>query len=303
MDKSVLRIAYGYRLIACGLVLAFALFSEGCFESENSKEFYGQVLTPGAQEFRWSDGGLPQVFDPARAAAPPDTDAVRALFEGLTEYEPGTLKPSPGVALRWDSVDQGRQWIFYLRKDARWSNGDIVKAGDFVRSWQRALRLGERAPHGKLLFNIEGAQQYTASLIVNRQQESTEPEPNADISRETSEVNKTESPVAPSTTHEQNNPPEFGAQALNDYTLRITLRRPDVNFPALAAHPVFRPVHELTPGDDVQALQGEQLDEASKAEMPAIVTNGAFSMVDFDSESVVLERAKNYWGADSVNSI
>ena len=78
-------------------LLMGCLISTGCFNEEPST-YYGKGVPPRAQEFRWSDGGLPQTFDPAFAAAPPDTDAVRALFEGLTDYDPQTLAPVPGVA-------------------------------------------------------------------------------------------------------------------------------------------------------------------------------------------------------------
>ncbi|MFL6255747.1 MAG: hypothetical protein ACJ74T_12110, partial [Pyrinomonadaceae bacterium] len=80
------RFARGLRLWL-SLVVSGTLMLSGCFREEKGERFYGKVEVPAAQEFRWSDGGLPKVFDPARAAAPPDTDAVRALFEGLTEYE------------------------------------------------------------------------------------------------------------------------------------------------------------------------------------------------------------------------
>src|SRR5215211_3265147 len=147
--------ARGVRLWA-SLVVSSALLLGGCFREEKGERFYGKALVPAAQEFRWSDGGLPQVFDPALAAAPPDTDVVRAMFEGLTEYDPKTLTPVSGVAIRWESREKDREWIFHLRHDARWSNGEPVTAHDFVRSWQRTLELGERAPHARLLKNIQG---------------------------------------------------------------------------------------------------------------------------------------------------
>ena len=74
----------------------------GCFLDANVEPYYGRVVAPSAQEFNWSDGGLPQTFDPAFAAAPPDTDLVRAIFEGLTDYDPQTLAPIPAVATRWE---------------------------------------------------------------------------------------------------------------------------------------------------------------------------------------------------------
>ena len=141
----------------CSLLLALCLVHSGCFSTPEPSTHYGKVVTPKTQEFRWSNGGLPQTFDPAFAAAPPDTDAVRALFEGLTDYDPQTLAPVPAVATRWESSNDGRIWTFYLRDNARWSNGDKVTADDFVRSWERTLKIGPLAPHTELLANIEGA--------------------------------------------------------------------------------------------------------------------------------------------------
>src|SRR5436853_257415 len=61
------------------LVVVSSLVVSSCFKGgDGGEQFYGKVVVPGAKEFRWSDGGLPKVFDPARAAAPPDTDAARA---------------------------------------------------------------------------------------------------------------------------------------------------------------------------------------------------------------------------------
>ena len=62
-----------------------------------------------SQEFHWSNGGLPQTFDPAFAAAPPDTDLVRAIFEGLTEYDPKTLTPVPAVAITLGAFERRKR--------------------------------------------------------------------------------------------------------------------------------------------------------------------------------------------------
>src|SRR3977135_279065 len=139
------------------LLFALMLSHAGCFLNEKLERYYGRIVVPGDQGFKWSDGGLPQTFDPAFAAAPPDTDLVRALFEGLTDYDPRTLTPIPAVATRWEPSNGGRVWTFYLRDDARWSNGELVTASDFVRSWRRTVRIGDLAPHTELLANIEGA--------------------------------------------------------------------------------------------------------------------------------------------------
>ncbi len=252
------------KTFGAGLVLfALSLSHAGCFLDEKLDRYYGKVVVPHSQDFQWSDGGLPQTFDPAFAAAPPDTDLVRAIFEGLTDYDPRTLTPVPGVATHWEQANGGRIWTFYLRDDARWSNGEPVTAADFVRSWRRTMRIGDLAPHTELLRNIQGARV-------------EEPTPNA-------------SPVARTSPRAVSQPPlAFGVEAVNDKVLRVRLRQPDMNFPALVAHPVFRPV--------------KVRDDATTGKLsPAdIISNGAFSLAKTESTRVLLERANNYWNKDQI---
>jgi ABC-type oligopeptide transport system substrate-binding subunit len=230
----------------CSLLLALCLTHTGCFTTNEPSTYYGKVMTPASQEFRWSNGGLPQTFDPAIAAAPPDTDAVRALFEGLTDYDPRTLTPVPAVATRWESSNEGRVWTFYLRDNARWSNGEKVTADDFVRSWERTLKIGPLAPHTELLANIEGATPTVAE------------------------------------------PHTFGARAVNEHVLQVTLQHPDSSFPSLVSHPVFRPVKVAA------------ADQTSRIESKELISNGAFLLSATENNRVKLERAKTYWDGASV---
>jgi len=240
----------------CSLILVLCLTHTGCFSTNEPSTYYGKVVTPKSQEFRWSNGGLPQTFDPAFAAAPPDTDAVRALFEGLTDYDPRTLAPVPAVATRWESSNDGRVWTFYLRDNARWSNGEKVTAGDFVRSWERTLKIGPLAPHTELLENIEGAVPAKAPPATATQATPT--------------------------------PHHFGALAINDHVLQVTLQHADSSFPALVAHPVFRPV-KVPDADRINPLDSHEL-----------ISNGAFLLTATETDRVRLERAKTYWDGDSV---
>ena len=278
-------------LVAC--VLALALAGGGCFSEDEGELYYGRVVTPRSQEFRWSDGGLPQVFDPALVAAPPDTDAVRALYEGLTEYDPQTLKPVAAVADRWESSADNRAWTFHLRRDARWSNGDPVTAHDFARSWRRTLRFGERAPHARLLANIEGAEAEAANKPA--------PPTEAPAPREAGQGNARPTPSAlPAQTATPVPPPPLGVEVAGDYTLTVRLQRPDKNFPALVAHPVFRPVHASV--REEPEAGGEVEGEAARAPRSeqTVVSNGAFSLRESARDGVVLERAKSYWNAKTV---
>jgi oligopeptide transport system substrate-binding protein len=281
------------------LAVSASLLLGGCFREQKGERFYGRVVVPSSQELSWSDGGLPKVFDPARAAAPPDTDAVRALYEGLTDYEPGTLQPVPAVASRWEAGEGGRRWTFHLREDARWTNGDPVTAQDFVRSWRRTLGLGERAPHAALLSNIEGVSSQPAESdavgveLSARGGAAGVASVGAESSRAAQGQSKGSRKQAPP-------PPPLGVVALDARTLRVTLRRPDLNFPALVAHTVFRPVHELSAETDLDALQQQQAEGRGRRAEFGIVTNGAFSLARLAGDSVELERAGSYWDAASV---
>ena len=285
--------------LAVCLAVGLTVASDGCFSSDEGEPYYGRVSVPVRQEFRWSDGGLPQVFDPALAAAPPDTDVVRAMFEGLTEYDTRSLTPVSGVAIRWESAAEDREWTFHLRHDARWSNGEPVTAHDFVHSWQRTLQLGERAPHAKLLANLEGVQ---VNATVR-----TLPTQTPQLSRDENAANGAAQVASPEASPA---PPkvELGVEALDDYTLRVRLQRSDKNFPALVAHPVFRPVHktkgaeDVEPGDTVEADEEKRAGhEARSGRAAPIISNGAFNLSAQADDGVVLERAGSYWNAKIVS--
>lgn len=284
--KNILKHQRRLRTWTVSLVLLSLMLSHaGCFLNPKVEPYYGRVVVPRSQEFHWSDGGLPQTFDPAFAAAPPDTDLVRAIFEGLTDYDPRTLTPVPAVATRWEPSNGGRIWTFYLREDARWSNGELVTADDFVRSWRRTVRIGELAPHTELLANIEGATPTGPTGPrgpTGPAGQTTAPMPQTEKLL-TAGANSGGASASNASATER-----FGVEAVSDRVLRVRLRRPDMNFPALVAHPVFRPV-KLKDETELGKLAAEEL-----------VSNGAFSLRKTGSDQVLLERANNYWDRDQV---
>jgi oligopeptide transport system substrate-binding protein len=275
---------------AFALSLSISVAGGGCFTGDGGETFYGRVVVPRSQEFRWSDGGLPRVFDPARAAAPPDTDAVRALYEGLTDYDPRTLVAVPADAARWEASKDNSVWTFYLRDDARWSNGESVTAEDYARSWRRTLRLGEAAPHAGLLENLVERREHEVALpaqprAANADDESVAPTPST-RGGEPERVAET----------------RLAVEVVGERVLRVRLRRPDPNLPALLAHPVFRPVHASTVEGETQnvapAISPPALEKFSTPR--ALVTNGAFRLGEANDERVVLERQPDYWDAQRV---
>ncbi|KAB0291753.1 oligopeptide ABC transporter substrate-binding protein OppA [Vibrio fortis] len=76
-------------------------------------------------------------LDPAKAEGLPEMHILRDLFEGLViQDRDGNI--TPGVAESWETEDN-KTFVFHLRKDAKWSNGDSVTADDFVYALRRVV--------------------------------------------------------------------------------------------------------------------------------------------------------------------
>lgn len=86
----------------------------------------------------------PASLDPIKAVGLPEAQVARDLFEGLVNQD-AQGKVIPGVATGWKSSDN-QTYIFTLRKDAQWSNGDPVTAEDFVYSWRRLVDPASLSP-------------------------------------------------------------------------------------------------------------------------------------------------------------
>ena len=111
-------------------------------------------------ELLWGNGTEIQGLDPHLVTGVPEHRVLIALCEGLTTYDPAGGKPRPGVAERWEISADGTRYLFHLRPDARWHNGDPVTAEDFVWSWQRLLTPALGAPFANMLYPVRNAERY-----------------------------------------------------------------------------------------------------------------------------------------------
>ena len=238
-------------------ILAFFVFtatfiSLACTQIQKpaTEPFFAATNPPPKQEFRWSNGKMPKSFDPARAAAAPETDIVRSIFEGLTDISGKTLDAVPAAAEKWSSSEDLRVWTFQLRKDGRWSNGKRVTAYDFVSSWKRLGTLGDKTAHRDLIQNIVGLKAEKTSVavpLIDTTDFQHSPGKGAESSQQNTQTNSNTvvkpqeqrppvSPVDPMARHEdtkQGDPArakKIGVEAVNDLTLKVTLDLPDKDF-------------------------------------------------------------------------
>ncbi|MGD8927154.1 MAG: ABC transporter substrate-binding protein, partial [Thioalkalispiraceae bacterium] len=100
----------------------------------------------------------PQSLDPHKSEGVPSANIQRDLYEGLLSEAPGGALV-PGVAVKWTISRDGRRYVFTLRKNAKWSNGDPVTADDFVYSWRRIIDPGTGSYYAQTLAPVLNAEE------------------------------------------------------------------------------------------------------------------------------------------------
>jgi oligopeptide transport system substrate-binding protein len=150
----------------------------------------------------------PRDLDPHLVAAYTDMNILTTLFEGLTVLDEKSSQALPGVAGHWEVSADGLVYIFHLRPDARWSNGDPVTSLDFAYAFRRILTPALGAEYAYMLWPIKNAGAFNSGKLT-------------DFSA-------------------------VGLATPDDATLRLTLERPTPYLPALAAHPTWFPVHRAS---------------------------------------------------------
>src|SRR6185503_5095898 len=81
-------------------------------------DFYGSTVPPKQNVLRYVNGDEPESLDPPVSSGQPEARIYMALFEGLVEYDPKSLKAIPALAERWDVNNDSSEFVFYMRRNA-----------------------------------------------------------------------------------------------------------------------------------------------------------------------------------------
>ena len=161
---AILRILRIHKIPREPLRGALAIFAS-CFlwscESRSSVEVASEegILIMG-------NSGEPKGLDPHIVSGVLESNVIRSLFEGLVEAHPSKDGVAlPGVATKWYPVneEQPDEWVFELRKDARWSDGKPLTAQDFLFSFRRLLTPALASDYSFMLYYIRDAEPYHKS--------------------------------------------------------------------------------------------------------------------------------------------
>ena len=104
-------------------------------------------------------GSEPSTLDASKGSDTYSNTVLNNVFEPLTRLEEDDDKNNtlePAGAESWESNDEGTVWTFKIR-DAQWSDGEKVTAGDYEYGIKRSLDKDTASPYAFLLMPIKNA--------------------------------------------------------------------------------------------------------------------------------------------------
>ena len=286
------------------------LLVSGCATPAAESGFFGKVEPPEGQVLRYISGSEPETLDPQFGTGLPEARIYLALYEGLTEYDPKTTQPIPAIAERWDVNADASEFVFHLRQNARWSNGDPITAHDFVYSFRRALAPAFASRNAYMAYYILYAQGFNEGGVFVRDPQYSMPGGfvlDKDVAGESEwrlvlpgdesarQKAISASPRLQSAVAGKEFVPvraeDLGVTAVDEHTLRITLTQGAPFFVGMMAHQLFRPVHRAT----VEKYG------ARWTEPENIVTSGPFLLKEWRPyDRLVVVPNPMYWDAAAV---
>ena len=133
----------------------------GCSTNASSR-YFGRTVAPTDNTLRYISGSESESLDPQIPNGQPDARILMALYDGLVDYDPKTMEPIPGIAESWEVREGGTEYIFHLRNNAKFSNGDPITANDFVYSFRRGFEPALASRNASLGYYIKYAEAFNA---------------------------------------------------------------------------------------------------------------------------------------------
>jgi len=193
--------------ITQSLLLSAGLAFAATSLTATAAEVPAGVKLAKSQELVRGNGTEVASLDPQKVEGVPESHVLRDLLEGLVNQDANGIT-IPGVAERWETTDN-KVFTFYLRKDAKWSNGDAVTADDFVYSFQRAVDPATASPYS---WYLDMTTMVNASDIIGGKKDKS----------------------------------TLGVKAIDANTFEVTLETAVPYFVKMMAHTTMKPVHKAT---------------------------------------------------------
>lgn len=284
---------------------ALVIFASSCSVPDESEPYFGKIVPPPGEILRYVSGPEPESLDPQIGTGQVEQRIYLALFEGLVEYDPQTLAPIPAIAESWETNDDSTEFTFHLRRNARWSNGEQITAGDFVYTVRRGLdpKLASRGAGQAYYIKNARAFNENAAFVQDSVTGEFTNDPEAIVpsrltvpqgEKQKAALFKANPKIEQMVTGKTLVPvrgEDVGVEAVDDYTVKIFLTQPVPFFVKILPYNFFR----LVPEKAIAQF-------ASKWTQPEnIVTSGAFKLKEWSPyDQIVVEKNPDYWDAANV---
>lgn len=195
-----------FLMVLMAFVLAACTASEDAGEEPAENEEGTAAESGDKKILQMNNAQEPTSFDPSIGFDAVSWSALNNLMEGLTRLD-ASSQPVEATAESIDISEDGKTYTFKIREDAKWSNGEPVKASDFVFAWRHMLNPETASPAAFLGYFIEGAEAYNTG---------------------------------------EGSAEDVKAVAEDDKTLVVSLTAPTEAFLNIITNPNFFPIHEAT---------------------------------------------------------
>lgn len=148
-------------LLGIGAVVVFGLILAGLYWASGQGGLAGGV-DPDTGTVTLAMADEPPQLDSSLAADQISSFVLGHVEEGLLRFDESN-RLAPGVAERWEITAQGA--TFWLRSDARWSDGKPVTARDFVFAWRNAVDPKSASEYANIMFGIRNAEAIAAGKL------------------------------------------------------------------------------------------------------------------------------------------
>lgn len=111
-------------------------------------------------------------LDPAYAGDAASANIISNIFEGLVKYKANSTEVEPALATDWEIHENGRVWIFHLRKGVKFHDGTPFNAAAVKFSVERVMKGKNTMPYANMAFemveNIEIMDDYTVKFTLKQ---------------------------------------------------------------------------------------------------------------------------------------
>ncbi len=290
------------------------------------------------QIYHHGNGSEPQGIDPHIVTGVPEHHILISLCEGLTIPNPDPNDENgymAGTAESWSISEDGKEYIFKINENAKWSNGDPVTAADFVWSWKRILTPSLGSQYPDMLYYLEGAMEYHTYIdpkdelpelrqLAEKQYGLQKPllddlyelknkeirllttldvERIQDLEKRLSSIQAVLNDIQAEINYLsmlKDERPSFdtvGVKAIDTHTLKVNLKNPTPFFLGLLSHYSTWPVHKETvlKFGDIDDRNGEWTRPGN------FVCNGPFQLKSWElNNKIIVEKNPHYYDASMV---